>query len=339
MSQSTPEALARAGIHRNAQTIVAGAAGAFTIGALAAAGIAPLLTGGLTAATLASLLTSLGGNALAGWLASWAERSGNRVLDADDSEAEQKLIVQLAHDLQTHLATNDMLAADVSALLQRLDAIPVAFEALQGQGEQQTRLLQRLAGDLESARVRNKQLHAMTLQAILIQGAALREAYAQSNADLKLRIDMILATVQALRPGDTVYGDKVGRDKIGGDKVGRDKMMIGNHYGSTQNVNISGGTVSGPIIGSQTNYYGAPPTPPADAATPSREDIDDQLDLLASQRQTLAIYLKRMAKLGEAHAPPEVFHGIRDARKAIRRVKETLRSWEQAVEDQPDDEA
>jgi hypothetical protein len=224
-----PEALAQESIRRHAVTMVTGGLGAFAIGALAAAGLAPLITGGLTAATVGSLLTALGGNALASWVATWAERSGNRLLLGDDPDAEQTLIAQLAHDLQDQLATNDTLAADIGTLLQRLDAIPVALDALQGQGKRQARLLQLLAEDLQSATFRNERLHDVTLQAVLVQGAALRDAYAQGNAQLAAQLDAVLKEVQTLRTGDTVLGDKVGGDKIGGDKVMGDKHTH-HHY-------------------------------------------------------------------------------------------------------------
>jgi hypothetical protein len=67
-------------------------------------------------------------------------------------------------------------------------------------------------------------------------------------------------------------------------------------------------------------------------------DINAQQELLEAHRRTLAIYLKRLARLGEVHAPPEVFHGIRDARREIGRVKQTLRGEGVTIEDQPDDE-
>jgi hypothetical protein len=75
------------------------------------------------------------------------------------------------------------------------------------------------------------------------------------------------------------------------------------------------------------------PPPP-----PSQEEIQDQLDLLASHRQTLSILLKQQAKLGEAYAPPGLANGIREARDHIKRIKTTLRDWGQRVADAPDDE-
>jgi hypothetical protein len=173
------------------------------------------------------LLAALGGNVLAGWIAGWAERVAQRA-QGDEPDAEQSLIAQLAGDLQARMATDAALAADVGALLQRLDAIPVALDALQGQGKRQARLLQLLAEDLQSATFRNERLHDVTLQAVLAQSAALRDVYAQGNAQLAAQLDAVLTAVRALPPGDTVYGDKVGGDKVGGDKVMGDKHT--HHY-------------------------------------------------------------------------------------------------------------
>jgi hypothetical protein len=99
-------------------------------------------------------------------------------------------------------------------------------------------------------------------------------------------------------------------------------------------------TVQGPIIGSQTNVYGVPSSAPAAQPTLAtlQEDIDEQSELLDLHRQTLTSYLKRLARLGSAHAPPEIDHGIREARDGIRRVKATLRGWGVAAVDHPDDE-
>ncbi len=70
----------------------------------------------------------------------------------------------------------------------------------------------------------------------------------------------------------------------------------------------------------------------------SPEEIARQQHLLATYRETLAIYLEQQAKLGTAYAPPSVVHGIRETREHIKRIKETLRGWGVGVEDYPDDE-
>src|SRR5262245_28454884 len=70
---------------------------------------------------------------------------------------------------------------------------------------------------------------------------------------------------------------------------------------------------------------------------PSQEDIDQQLELLATHRRTLTHFLRQRAQLGEAHEPPGVSNGIRLERENIARCKETLRAWGVPVEDYPAD--
>lgn len=71
---------------------------------------------------------------------------------------------------------------------------------------------------------------------------------------------------------------------------------------------------------------------------PEPEQINDQLELLALHRRTHAILLKQLAQLGSSHAPPGIFHGIREAQISIRRVKTILQTWNILFEEHPDDE-
>lgn len=67
-------------------------------------------------------------------------------------------------------------------------------------------------------------------------------------------------------------------------------------------------------------------------------DIEEERQQLQAHRGTLAISLRQLAQLGEAFAPPGVFHNIRTAREGIARCKATLRGWGVLVTDNPDDE-
>ncbi|HEX9439710.1 MAG TPA: PQQ-binding-like beta-propeller repeat protein, partial [Roseiflexaceae bacterium] len=58
---------------------------------------------------------------------------------------------------------------------------------------------------------------------------------------------------------------------------------------------------------------------PERSATASQEEIDQQRELLTTYRRTLAHYLNQRAALGAAHVPPEVSHGMREARDSIHR--------------------
>lgn len=68
------------------------------------------------------------------------------------------------------------------------------------------------------------------------------------------------------------------------------------------------------------------------------ETINAQLDLLATHRRTLAVYLRQQAELGVL-APPGVINGIAEAQSAIRDIKEQLRAADAPVGDEPNDNA
>jgi hypothetical protein len=72
---------------------------------------------------------------------------------------------------------------------------------------------------------------------------------------------------------------------------------------------------------------------------PNQEEINQQQELLATHRRTLAQYLIQQAALGAAYSPPGVAQGIYDARVQIRRIKQVLHSWRVRVADHPNDEA
>lgn len=71
---------------------------------------------------------------------------------------------------------------------------------------------------------------------------------------------------------------------------------------------------------------------------PTPEDIDNQQQLLATYRRTLAHYLAQRAIHGRAYMPASIAHSIDEARDGIRRSKGNLRGWGVEVEDLPDDE-
>ncbi len=69
----------------------------------------------------------------------------------------------------------------------------------------------------------------------------------------------------------------------------------------------------------------------------SKEAIEQQR--LAIHRKSLSYFLIQMVMHGPANAPVSLFHNIDDARQNIQRIKTTLRSWNEFVEDHPDDQA
>jgi hypothetical protein len=71
-----------------------------------------------------------------------------------------------------------------------------------------------------------------------------------------------------------------------------------------------------------------------------QETIDQQLELLAAHRRTLAALLQQQALLGGvAYSPPGIVNGIEEAQSAIRRIKEQLCADGVPVEDEPNDNA
>jgi hypothetical protein len=70
----------------------------------------------------------------------------------------------------------------------------------------------------------------------------------------------------------------------------------------------------------------------------TQEELDQQLQLLATHRQTLAVYLRQQAAIGKAFSPPALVNGICDARHHIRRIKAELRASGLAIPEAPGDE-
>ena len=69
-----------------------------------------------------------------------------------------------------------------------------------------------------------------------------------------------------------------------------------------------------------------------------QDEINEQLELLATYRRTLAVYLRQQAALGEAYSPPGLVNGIHETRHQIQRIKQWLQAAGAAVPDDPDDE-
>lgn len=307
---------AQAGVRRSAATIAGGVAGASVVALLAVASVAaPALAGGVTLASVLAWLGGLGSNALATWLNDWAQHNALR-LDGEDPDTEQELLKKLAQDLTTQLAQSQTIASDVEIVLLQTDALRVATDALSGQSDKQARLLQHLLEDLQGARVENSRLHGATLSAVKQQAQAILAAQAQGSAAVGAHLRELIAAVQRLEAAASKPSPAPGGISIGGS------------VGTYQSLNISGGTVTGPIIGKQVNY-GAPPA----AGAPARHDIEEARELLDLQRKTLALHLRRASR-GDTAAAQQVAQ----AREEIARLKAQLRAWGQAVADEPGDE-
>jgi hypothetical protein len=194
-----PQPSASTGLRRHAALIARGAGGASTLALLALGGAIGLFAGA-DAAPAVAWLSGLGMNALAGWLDGWARANLAHAL-GDERDAEGQLLARLAQDLEAHLAGNTALAGEAAALVEQTQAIAVALDALQGQGEAQRQLLQALLDEAQQGAARNTQLHALTLQAVQAQAAALRMVVMQGDHALYGMLQQLLDGVDRLQAG------------------------------------------------------------------------------------------------------------------------------------------
>jgi len=204
---SLPEliALAQASLRRHTPTILrvaGGVSGATVLGLLVAGGVIPFLPQAAQDLGLLRLWGSLSGNVLASWLQDWATTHYRRA-QGDDPASEQQLLTRLATDLQQALADNAELGRDVAILLQQADAVAIVLETLQDHSAQQLRLLQLLLEDVQTVAFDNRQLHEVTLQAVVAHARLLM----QQNNQLAVQLtevqrqgEIILAVVQQLGP-------------------------------------------------------------------------------------------------------------------------------------------
>ncbi len=126
---------ARTGVRRVPwKTVLAGAGGALTVGALGAAGLAPLLAGlGVGAPAAASAvvawLTGMGMNALAGWVGDLAAE-GLRAPFAADELPDPAWLAEVGRRLDAAAAADATLAAELARLLMTIDAVSQSLAAL-----------------------------------------------------------------------------------------------------------------------------------------------------------------------------------------------------------------
>lgn len=123
-----------------------------------------------------------------------------------------------------------------------------------------------------------------------------------------------------------------------------ERARLANAGAGVQGTVNNSGTLNGNAVGvnygtttstTNNNYYGTPSTP---IRPPTREEqIAEQQELLARHRGTLSAHLRRLAIVGSAFAPPEVFFGIREARTGIARARAALDGYGVATEAHPDD--
>jgi hypothetical protein len=215
------ETIAHNGFRRYAAAITARADHTSPRALLAASGLAPLYVSSESIEPIAAWLDSLGASRLANWLVQWSQGAAAKAIE-QTSDTERILAEQIARDLQTQIADDSHLAADIGIFLERIQAIPAALDALAGQTEKQLRLLRMMLEEAQSATLHNEQTSGDRIQ------------------------------------GDKVTGDKVMGDKVGGNKISTGAISISGSVGTVQSINVTGGVVQGSIIGSQPNS--TPPT-------------------------------------------------------------------------------
>lgn len=343
MTTPDPSAItpaAQGGIRRRALLIAGGVAGATVTGLLLGAGLAPLLAGGFAAPAVAAWAAGLGGNALAGWLDTWASRQ-NALATGQDPDPELALLTRISTDLSQAMAQDQAIAADCQRLLAQTDAVAVALGALQGRADQQLALIRLLLGDVQANRVENNQLHNATYNAV----AALQQASAQRDARLAQMLQAILD--QGQRPAAPAPEVDAPIEIAGkaGEIIGYELDLAPGAAppppGGTvaMGINVKQGAEVTRIVGKKVTVGGPQAAPAAPLDAGPQVAIAGHQQLLATHRATLAHYLHQQALAGAAHARPEVVSGIGAARAGIAQAKAALSALGAPAEDLPGDAA
>ncbi|PDV97762.1 tetratricopeptide repeat protein [Candidatus Chloroploca asiatica] len=221
---------ARAGLRRTRwPALLAGAGGAATLGLLGAAGLAPLLAslgvGTLATAPVVTWLTSMGMNALAGWVGTLATDGVQAALAED--EPDPAWVRDLGQRLDAAAAGDQGVAEELARLLQTVDALPLTLDALRAELSDQTEvllaqhdLLQQLSADMQRLHVSGGALGPVVI-------AEADRVIAAITARSEARFDEVLAALTALRDTQRQalvdFGrDNQFRDVNIGDIAGRD---------------------------------------------------------------------------------------------------------------------
>ncbi len=188
---------------KRAAPLLAGTAGAFTVGVLATSGLAPLLTAGLTTSAIAQWLAGMGANALADWIADWAVQQGDTLLHKGADER------QIAAALQAQIEQHPGLLEDAARLLEETQAIAAALDALAQETTWQSDTLlvqlqfieQLLEGQRRSDLIQGK-LYQQVIATLLAQ----KETLVQGQQQLSDEHRRILAAIERLEQQVRVEG-------------------------------------------------------------------------------------------------------------------------------------
>ncbi|MBP1468007.1 hypothetical protein EYB53_019980 [Candidatus Chloroploca sp. M-50] len=183
---------AQANLRRRVQgitTTALGVAGVSTLVLLAAGSVLPFAVGGFTTTVAVNWLIGLGSNALAGWLADWANRAGSKAVWEERDE--QEVLRTLATDLQQHLSNNRELQDEVARLLEVVEVLPAAIDALAGQAEQQKVLIEGLQRDLRRSDIIQGRLYRQLIEALTEQTSILRQDISQLSIEQRVWFEAI----------------------------------------------------------------------------------------------------------------------------------------------------
>ena len=171
----------QAALRTVAPSLLQQAVGVSIVATLAGAAAAGLLDNAPDA------LTDLGLNALGGWLGELS----TRWFPAESDHA------ALAARIEAGLVQL-VVAADVTELLARTDALATVLAGLHGQTEAQARLLQRLLDEVTGQRLTDERLHTATLQAVLMQTGAVIDTVRTGNTTLAAQLTDAVARTDRL---------------------------------------------------------------------------------------------------------------------------------------------
>ncbi len=242
--------------------------GSLTVGALLAGGLAPLLMGGVSLTVLAPWLSSMGGNALAGWLGQWA------LLAMLPDQTEARLRAAMADSLSIQMQRNADLAQDLAMLMQHanhdqavlailMDYADLTAEttlSIETRVTQAATVLQTLYTDVQHLRHETQTLGEQLLIQVSATQAALVQYVQQHDLMHNHRIQQMMATLQEAEQASRMRAAGATNAAYRNEA----KALIQSGSGQPGVGNYAEGNRVGGVI--RQTYYG----PPSQSGTPPR---------------------------------------------------------------------
>lgn len=242
--------------------------GSLTVGALLAGGFAPLLMGGVSLTMLAPWLSSMGGNALAGWLGQWAMQA----MLPDQTEA--RLRAAMADSLSIQMQSNTDLAHELAVLMQHANHDQAVLAILMDYADLtaettlriETRVthaatvLQTLYSDVQHLRHETQTLGEQLLIQLSATQAALVQYVQQHDLMYNHRIQQVIVALQEADQASSMRAAGATNAAYRNEA----KALIQAGSGTAQPANYAEGNRVGGVI--RQTYYG----PPSQSGTPPR---------------------------------------------------------------------